>query len=47
MEERTVGALIKALRRERGMTQKELAEQLHVTEQAVSKWLQSATEKTR
>ena len=38
MEERTVGALIKALRRERGMTQKELAEQLHVTEQAVSKW---------
>ena len=32
------GRLILRLRKERGLTQKALAEQLHVSEQAVSKW---------
>ncbi len=32
------GALITALRKERNMTQRMLAEKLHVSEQAVSKW---------
>lgn len=33
-----VGERIAALRKERGMTQKQLAEALHVTDKAVSKW---------
>ena len=32
------GALIKQLRRDKGMTQKDLAGQLHITDRAVSKW---------
>lgn len=32
------GAFVAALRREQGMTQKELAQQLHLTDKAVSKW---------
>ena len=32
------GRLILRLRKERGLTQKALAERLHVSEQAVSKW---------
>lgn len=32
------GALIASLRREKGYTQQELAEQLNVTNKAVSKW---------
>ena len=32
------GTLIRALRKERNMTQKDLAEHLHITDRAVSKW---------
>ena len=32
------GALIRELRREKGITQKQLADALHVTDKAVSKW---------
>lgn len=35
---KTFGAYILQRRRELGMTQKELAEKLYVTESAVSKW---------
>lgn len=38
MQYATMGEMIASLRRERGMTQKDLAQQLHVTDQAVSKW---------
>ena len=34
----TMGDTIAALRKEQGMTQKELAEKMHVTDKAVSKW---------
>ena len=38
MNEMQVGKTIAALRKEKGMTQKELAQLLHVTDKAVSKW---------
>ena len=38
MKEQTMGERIAALRKERGLTQRELAEQMHVTDKAVSKW---------
>lgn len=38
MDARKTGALIRRLRMEKGMTQRELAQQLNVSEQAVSKW---------
>ena len=38
LDRKKIGALIGALRREKGMTQRELAEQLHVSDRAVSKW---------
>lgn len=38
MKKQTLGMTIAALRRERGMTQLELAEQMGVTDKAVSKW---------
>ena len=38
MDNLKTGAFIKALRTERGLTQRELAERLHITDRAVSKW---------
>ena len=33
-----IGALIRTLRREQGMTQRELGEALHISDRTVSKW---------
>lgn len=38
MNNEKTGLLIRQLRKEKGMTQKELAQQLHITDRAVSKW---------
>ena len=38
MDSEGIGGVIFRLRRERGLTQRELAERLHVTDKAVSKW---------
>ena len=38
MDAKVLGEKISSLRKERGMTQKQLAELLHVTDGAVSKW---------
>lgn len=38
MDNAKTGTLIRELRKEKGMTQKALAEQLHITDRAVSKW---------
>ena len=38
MAERSMGELICALRKEKGLTQRELAEKLNVPDKAVSKW---------
>ncbi|MBQ8409333.1 MAG: helix-turn-helix transcriptional regulator [Clostridia bacterium] len=38
MEKKTLGSLISALRRAAGMTQKDLAEKLNVSDKAVSRW---------
>lgn len=38
MKNQTLGMMIAALRKERGMTQAELAEKMSVTDKAVSKW---------
>ena len=38
MEKKTIGALIAALRKAIGMTQRELAEKLHVSDKSISRW---------
>lgn len=38
MANKSMGEIISTLRREKGMTQKELADMLHITDKAVSKW---------
>lgn len=38
MEKKTIGGFISALRKANGMTQKELAEQLNVSDKTVSRW---------
>ena len=38
MEKKTIGAFIAALRKANGMTQQELADNLHVSNKAVSRW---------
>ena len=38
MDNIKTGNLIKELRKEKGMTQKDLADKLHITDRAVSKW---------
>lgn len=38
MDNERIGTFIKDLRKEKGMTQKELADALHITDRAVSKW---------
>lgn len=42
MDREAIGRLIGALRREQGMTQRELAARLHVSDRTVSKWERGA-----
>ena len=38
MDNRQIGRFIAECRKEKGLTQRELGERLHVTDRAVSKW---------
>ena len=38
MSNKTIGEIISSLRKEKGMTQSDLAEKMNVTDKAVSKW---------
>ena len=38
MSNKSLGEIISSLRKEKGMTQSELAEKMNVTDKAVSKW---------
>ena len=42
MDRQKTGALFAQMRKERGLTQRELAEQLHISVRAVSKWERGA-----
>lgn len=42
MTQKSMGQIINSLRREKGMTQKELADMLNITDKAVSKWERDA-----
>ena len=44
MEKNTIGSFIAALRRAKGMTQRELAEQLFVSDKTVSRWERNESE---
>ncbi len=46
MDNQKTGALIRQLRTGRGMTQKDLARQLAVTDRAVSKWERGSAPRT-
>ncbi len=46
-EKSTFGRFIVKKRKERNLTQKELAEQLYVTESAVSKWERGGVSQTK
>ena len=38
MHAENIGALIAQIRKEKGLTQKDLAEKLHISDKTVSKW---------
>ena len=38
MDMKKIGGFLRRLRKEKGLTQRDLAEELHVSVQAVSKW---------
>ena len=42
MRQTDTGALIAQLRKEQGLTQKQLAEQLHISDRTISKWERGA-----
>lgn len=43
MQDTTLGAKIAELRKNKGMTQRDLAQKMHVTDKAVSKWERNAS----
>ena len=38
LDRKKFGAFVSQLRKKKGMTQKQLADQLHISDKAVSKW---------
>lgn len=46
MNKERLGTFIGECRREEGLTQRELAERLHVTDKAVSKWERGSATRT-
>lgn len=47
MNNEATGALIRTLRKEKKLTQKELAQRLNVTDRAVSKWERGVSHSNR